>query len=89
MPEVWIPSALQKMTDGNRQVFIAGQTLRQVLDNLEATYPGVKVHLCDEQGILPGIAVVVDGEDTALGLLQPVHEHSEIHFLQAIGGGAN
>jgi molybdopterin converting factor small subunit len=36
---------------------------------------------------MPSIAVVVDGETSILGLLEPVSEGSEVHFLPAIGGG--
>ncbi|MBI3963316.1 MAG: MoaD/ThiS family protein, partial [Deinococcus sp.] len=37
--------------------------------------------------ISPLISVAVDGEITRLGMLQPVAENSEIHFLPAISGG--
>jgi hypothetical protein len=33
------------------------------------------------------MAVIVDTEVARLGLFQPVGEHSEVHFLPAIGGG--
>jgi hypothetical protein len=36
---------------------------------------------------MPGLAVVVDGETSQLGLLAQVREDSEIHFLPALGGG--
>ena len=36
---------------------------------------------------MPGMAVVVDGETSQLGLLEHVREDSEIHFLPALGGG--
>ena len=76
------------MTGGRQRVQVAGSTIRQVVNNLEMEYPGVKAYLCAEDGIMPGIAVIVDGEDTSLGMLQPVREDSEVHFLQAISGGS-
>ena len=88
MPEIWVPPALQRLTGGRRRVQVVGATIRQVVNNLEKEYPGMKARLCEEEEIMPGIAVIVDGEDTALGMLQPVGENSEVHFLQAIGGGA-
>ena len=41
----------------------------------------------EEDDLLPGLAVVVDGETSLLGLLERVQESSEVHFLPAIGGG--
>ncbi len=89
MPEVWIPPRLQQLTEGKQQVQVEGGTVRQVINNLEKQYPGVKEFLCDEteEDLTPGIAVIVDGEVSQLGLLQKVQETSEVHFLPALGGG--
>ena len=35
----------------------------------------------------PNISVAIDGEVSALGLLDKVGENSEVHFIPAIGGG--
>ncbi len=89
MPEVWIPPKLQELTGGRQQVQVDGSTVRQVINNLEKQYPGVKEFLFDEaeEDLVPGIAVIVDGETSQLGLLQKVQENSEVHFLPAIAGG--
>jgi molybdopterin converting factor small subunit len=90
MAEVWIPSRLQSLTGGQQQVRVPGRTLRQVVNNLETEFPGIRAYLCDEnsEDIMPGIAVVIDGESSNMGLLERVQEDSEIYFLPAIGGGA-
>ena len=90
MPEVWVPSLMQRLTGGQQTVYVAGRTIRQVIDNLERAFPGLKMELYDEEEdvVMPGIAVVIDGETTQLGLLEQVREDSEIHFLPALGGGA-
>ena len=64
MAEVWIPSRMQTLTDGRQQVQIQGATMRQIINNLEKDYPGMKDLLLDEDGenIMPGVAVVIDGE---------------------------
>ena len=67
---------------------VQGSTVRQVVNNLAAHYPDIKERLCDGEEIAPGLAVIVDGEASGLGMLQPVNEDSEVHFLPAIGGGA-
>ena len=89
MPEVWVPPRMQKLTGGKQQVQVPGATVRQVINNLEQEYPGTRDFLVDEEenDLLPGIAVIVDGETSLLGMLERVSETSEVHFLPAIGGG--
>ena len=89
MPEVWLPPRMQSLTGGQQQVQVAGRTIRQVIENLERVYPGLKAQLYDDEEdiVMPGIAVVVDGETSQLGLLEHVREDSEVHFLPALGGG--
>lgn len=89
MADVWIPTGMQVLTDGQQRVQIEGRTVRQIVNNLESKFPGTKARLCDEDedDLLPGVAVIVDGEASQLGLLERVGENSEVHFLPAIGGG--
>ncbi len=87
MPTVVIPALLRSYSNGHSQVRVAGSTLRQVFDNLEAECPGIRDRIRDEAGILASLNVAVDGELTELGLLQPVEEDSEIQILPALGGG--
>ncbi|MCH8800007.1 MAG: MoaD/ThiS family protein [Chloroflexi bacterium] len=89
MAEVWIPPKLQQLTGGNQQVQVEGSTVRRLINNLEKQYPGIKEFLCDEteDDLIPGLAVVIDGEVSLLGMLDKVQENSEVHFLPAIGGG--
>ena len=89
MAEVWIPPRMQSLTDGNQIVRVDGATVRQLINNLEKKFPGTKSRLYDEaeDELLPGVAVIVDGEASQLGLLERVQEDSEVHFLPAIGGG--
>ena len=89
MPEVWIPPMMQRLTEGQERVIVAGATVRQILANLDVAYPGLRALLYDSETdrIKPQIAVVVDGEVSHLGLLERVGEDSEVHFHPAIGGG--
>ncbi|MEK7778220.1 MAG: MoaD/ThiS family protein [Chloroflexota bacterium] len=88
MPEVWIPTMMQHLAGGQQRVQVPGKTVRQVIDQLAERFPELRDKLCQDNEIMPGIAVVVDGETSGLGMLQPVNENSEVHFLPAIGGGA-
>jgi hypothetical protein len=87
MATVFIPSLLQGLCKGERRVEVAGATVRQVINNLDQVCPGIKARIIEDEGLIPGISVAVDGEVTEIGLLQPVSERSEIHILPAIGGG--
>ena len=87
MAVVWIPPLLRDLTGGSETVTVAGSTVRQVVDGLDRLYPGIKARLCDADGLRPGLAVAVDTQVARLGLLQPVGEQSEVHFLPAIAGG--
>jgi molybdopterin converting factor small subunit len=80
---------MQRLSGGKEQVQVAGATIRQVVNNLEKEYPGIKEELCEEEDINPGIAVVVDGETSNLGMLERVNEDSEIHFIPAMAGGSD
>ena len=87
MPIVSIPALMQNLTYGAEKVKVDGTTLREVIDNLEAIYPGFKARLCDGNRIRPNIAVYIDGVISREGMRQPVSEETEIHFLPAISGG--
>ena len=87
MAEVWIPTQMQFFTGQKRHVQIPGDTIGQIIDNLDKEFPGLKTHLAYNDEIMPGLAIIVDGEDTHLGMLQSVHDDSEIHFLPSLAGG--
>lgn len=88
MATVFIPSLMQKLSDGKSRVEVEGSSVRQIVNNLEAQYPGFKERLVDDGRIKGNISVAIDGEITPLGMLEKVGENSEVHFLPAIGGGA-
>ncbi len=87
MATVYIPALMQSLTDGVSKVEVSGSSVRQIIDNLDRSYPGMKQRLMEDYSIRPGISVVVDGEVSPLGVLEKVGEDSEVHFLPAIGGG--
>ena len=89
MAEVWTPPKLQQLTDVKQQVQVEGTTVRRLINNLELLHPGIKDFLVDEmeEDLVPGLAVIIDGEVSLLGMLDKVGEDSEVHFLPAIGGG--
>ena len=89
MAQVWIPPKLQELTGGKQQVQVEGTSVRRLINNLEILHPGIKEFLVDdgEDDLVAGLAVIIDGEVSLLGMLEKVQENSEVHFLPAIGGG--
>jgi sulfur-carrier protein len=87
MAKVWIPSLMRDLTNGKTVVTVKGSTIRQIIDNLEAAYPGARSRLVSGGSLKPGIGVAVDGDMTRLGLRERVRPTSEVHFLPAVAGG--
>ena len=87
MPEVWIPSLMRSLTRGQEQVQVPGETVREVIENLEARFPGISERICEDGRIRPGLAVAIDGVVGNDGMRQRVAEESEVHFVTAISGG--
>lgn len=88
MPTVFIPSLMRKLTDGQDRVEVQGTTLRQVVDNLDKDYPGLKELIVEEGRVRPGLQLAVDGVLSATGLMGKVPAGSEVHILPALGGGS-
>jgi molybdopterin converting factor small subunit len=87
MPTVIVPALLRPLTNGQERVSVRGSTVRQVVEDLDRQFPGIKTHLVEDGELKSGIAVSIDGEMGVGGLLDPVKETSEVYFLPAIGGG--
>jgi sulfur-carrier protein len=87
MPAVVIPALLRKFAGGAERVEVAGNSLRELIVNLDIRFPGFASQLLQDGDLKPSIAVSIDGEMATFGLLEKVGESSEVHFLPAIGGG--
>lgn len=87
MVSVWIPSPMQNYTQGESIVEVCGKNIRELVDNLEQDYPGIKSALVQDGMLRPGVSVAVDGKIIHKGLLEQVSEGSEVHFVPSISGG--
>ncbi len=87
MPIIYIPSLLRDLTHGQVALTVPGNTVGQVVEALEQSYPGIKARLCDADSLRPGLALVVDSEVSRQGLRHPLAERSEVHFLPQVSGG--
>ena len=82
MSVIRIPPTLRAETGGEREVIVEGQTVRDLLDDLTARFPGLN-------GQLEYANVYVDGEDirTRDGYDTPVAESDTVILLPAMAGG--
>lgn len=87
MPSVWIPAPIRAYTNGQSVVAVEGGNVRQLVENLNHAYPGIKSELMQEGMLRRGVLVAVDGEIVHKGLLQTLCENSEVCFVPAIFSG--
>lgn len=87
MTTVRIPRPMQVYTQGLEVVQVGGKNVRALINELEKSYPGIKNALVKEDKLKPGIAIILDGQISQLGLLQPLSGKDEVIFIPAIGGG--
>ncbi len=85
MAIVFIPSQLQKLT-GAAQVEIAGNTVREVVEQMEKQFPGIQQRLFEDGQLSPLLQLSVDHVMTR-ALSTSTSSTTEVHFLPIIGGG--
>ncbi|MCG3207986.1 MAG: Sulfur carrier protein CysO [Anaerolineae bacterium] len=90
MTTIRIPSPLRRYTNSQSKVQVNGATIQQLIDNLEAEFPGVKSRLCEDNGqIKRYVNVFVNGEEirTLQGADTPVADKDEVSIIPAMAGG--
>ena len=89
MATVRIPPTLRAETGGEREVEAAGETLREVLDDLTRRHPDLEARIYADGGLARFVNAYVDGEDvrTLDGLDTAVGERSLVILLPAMAGG--
>jgi sulfur-carrier protein len=87
---VRIPTILRTFTSGNGEVTAEGGTLREVLDNLDTSFSGIRDRILDEQGALRRFVNVYVGDDDVRfigGLDAEVPDGARISIIPAVAGG--
>ena len=86
---VRIPTPLRSLTGGEEQVKVDGVTVREVIDRLEQTYPGMRERLLDDKGVRRFVNLYVGDEDIRFldGLDTKLESGAEISIVPAIAGG--
>ena len=87
MTTVRIPKPMRIYTQDMDVVQAGGKNVRKLINELEKSYPGMKDALVEGDKLRPGVAIVLDGKISQLGLFQPLSEENEVVFIPAISGG--
>lgn len=88
--KVRIPTPLQKLTNNQAEVAIEGKTVGELIEKLNATYPGFKQRVCDETGkVRRFVNIFLNDEDIRFLSKEatPVKEGDEVSIIPAIAGG--
>ena len=88
--EVRVPTILRKHTEGAKAVEGSGGTVREVIEDLDRTHPGLRTAIVTESGDLHRfLNVYLNDEDIRFtGALEtPVSDGDIISILPAVAGG--
>ena len=87
---VRIPTPLRKVTNGADKASVEGNSIAEVIDSLENTFPGIKKRICEESGELRSfVNIFVNGEDIRFsdGINTSISSGDEISLVPAVAGG--
>ena len=90
--KVVIPAQLRQYTEDQSSVELDAGTVGEVLDQLDARFPGVKERICEPDGrIRRFVNVFVNGEDVRAlyGADTEVKDGDEVGIIPAVAGGAS
>ncbi|MCG8555352.1 MAG: MoaD/ThiS family protein [Proteobacteria bacterium] len=84
-----IPTPLRSLTRGQDEVHASGQDVRQVIDDLDRQFPGLRDQLCDSNGVRRFVNVYANEEDIRFlnNLDTPLKEGDYLSIVPAIAGG--
>lgn len=92
MITVRIPTPLRPMTGGKSAVEGTGNSIGELIEQLNTAHPGLKDRICDEQGeIRRFINIYLNEEDIRFltGKDTPVKDGDEVSIVPAIAGGCH
>jgi len=88
--KVRIPTPLMKLTDNQSEVSAEGETISDIINNLENQFNGIKDRICEENGAPSRfINIYINEEDIRFleGEKTAVIDGDEISIIPAIAGG--
>jgi molybdopterin synthase sulfur carrier subunit len=88
---VRIPTPLRRVTSGVSEVSVEASTVKQMIEDLERQYPGMRERICESDGqVRRFVNVFVGDEDIRFlqGLETPIPEGTQVSIIPAVAGGA-
>jgi molybdopterin synthase sulfur carrier subunit len=88
--EVRVPTILRSYTGGEKSVQAKGDTVAELLSDLDASHPGIRARLLTEDGALHRfVNFYVNDEDVRLlgGLDAKLNDGDTVTILPAVAGG--
>lgn len=87
---VRVPAPLQKLTQSQTEVKVSGVNIRELIEDLEKKFPGIKERICEETGKIRRFINIYVNEEDVRFLQQeetPLKDGDEISIIPAIAGG--
>jgi sulfur-carrier protein len=88
--QVRIPVQLRALTNGEEMVSASGNSVLEIIEDIEKKYPGVKDRICEADGKLRRfVNIFVNEEDIRFlnNLQTPISDKDEVSIIPAIAGG--
>lgn len=88
--KVLVPTPLQKYTNNQSTIEASGGSVAELIEALEASFPGIKDRLCDEEGKPRRfLNLYVNSEDIRFldGTETPLKDGDEVSIVPAVAGG--
>ena len=88
---VRIPTPLRRVTSGASEVSVEAKTVKQMIEDLERQYPGMRERICETDGqVRRFVNVFVGDEDIRFlqGIETPIPEGTQVSIIPAVAGGA-
>jgi molybdopterin converting factor small subunit len=91
MPHVNIPENLRPLTGGAKSVVVPGNDIGEMLDSLEARFPGIGQHLREGDSLSPTLMVCIRTIGAEVGVVADslschVGDNDEIIFANSMVG---
>ncbi len=84
--KVLIPTPLRSYTN-KREVEAAGETLADLLADLDRQYPGLRFRMVDEQGEIRRHMRIFVNDEQVFDMGRPLLPGDAVYIVQALSGG--
>jgi len=84
---VRIPSPLRSYTSGSSQADAEGETVAEVLRNLDGKYPGIRFRIIDEQDRIREHIKFFVNTEAVENLQHSIGQADTLHIICALSGG--